>query len=296
MSFTPTPGFPDDEWNPYAQPEVEIGRRAPARLEPLSPIPFTLADVIRYSWETYRTRMGLCIGVVALVFGLNVAFSVFSAAVQNVLDHSGAEPPVVRIVSGVTRLVGVVFQLWLTSGQMLVLLKVARGQFATASEVFHGGRYLLRVILATILAGLVVMGVLVLTGIPLAVGAVIFRGDTTILPFVLVLGAVPPILGFIYALARISQYMYVIIDRDTSALNSLKASAALTNGQVGKLLVLWALASGINMLGLLSCLVGLIVTVPYTALLLAVVYVALAGQSIADQKPAGEFLPEIETG
>ena len=71
------------------------------------------------------------------------------------------------------------------------------------------------------------------------------------------------------------QYMffsYFIIDEDLGPMEALKRSAAITEGAKWDLFLFGLLLAGINLLGALCLLVGLIATIPATMLAFAFAY------------------------
>jgi uncharacterized membrane protein len=186
------------------------------------------------------------------------------------------------------------FQTWINIGQILVLLDIARGREASFGDVFTGGRYLLRAILAMILFGLVMIGTVVLGMVPgVLVWAAVGR-DAPAGPIALVLGCVIAAIVAVILSLRLSQFLYVIIDRDEGALDALRISAQITRGHLGTIFVLYLLMFAINFGGVLACFIGLIFTAPFTVLMLAVTYLALTGQPTADPYAKGEPLADLE--
>lgn len=71
--------------------------------------------------------------------------------------------------------------------------------------------------------------------------------------------------GYILAL-RFGQFQQLIVDRGLGPIQALKASSALTKGYKLQLFQLDVMLLGINILGFLCCVVGLILTAPLTVL------------------------------
>jgi hypothetical protein len=75
-------------------------------------------------------------------------------------------------------------------------------------------------------------------------------------------------------------------------MESLRLSLEVTRGNAGNIFVIGFATGLINLAGLLACGVGLLFTIPFTALLFPITYLALTGQPIADPlapgKPAGD--------
>lgn len=82
-------------------------------------------------------------------------------------------------------------------------------------------------------------------------------------------------------------YNYFIIDKQVGVMDSLKASAAATKGSRWNLFLFFLTLLGINILGLLALVVGLVVTLPLSALATAYVYRQLsAGEAVEAAVPA----------
>ena len=94
---------------------------------------------------------------------------------------------------------------------------------------------------------------------------------------------------------RLSQYYYLIIDRDAGIMESLRLSLEVTRGNAGNLFVIGFVTGLINLAGLLACGVGLIFTIPFTVLVFPVTYLALTGQPIADPRAPGSPRPIRES-
>ena len=85
------------------------------------------------------------------------------------------------------------------------------------------------------------------------------------------------IIAIIYGL-----YGYVIVDEGVnSPIDALKRSAEITQGNRGTLFLLGLALLGINIVGALLCLVGLLFTYGITAIAVAHAYRTLKGQAIA---------------
>jgi hypothetical protein len=76
-------------------------------------------------------------------------------------------------------------------------------------------------------------------------------------------------------------YGWIIIDRGAGVGDSFTRSAEITKGHRGTLFVFFLAVIGINILGALVCLVGLLVSVPVTAVAHGYVYRALSGEPVA---------------
>ncbi len=98
---------------------------------------------------------------------------------------------------------------------------------------------------------------------------------TTILSFLgIVIGLICLIIPGIYLMIRWYFLYQVIVDRDASVLESFKQSADMVTGQFWTILTLVILIAVIQAIGG-TIVVGIIVTIPYTSLLTAHIYLAL---------------------
>jgi hypothetical protein len=141
--------------------------------------------------------------------------------------------------------VGVIMQI----GWTKICLLLSRDQEPAVSELFSNGSLFITYILASICYGLAVMGGFLLLIIP----------------------------GIIFSI-MLGLYVYFIIDKNMGPLESLRASSALTKGVRWQLLLFGLLLTLFNLAGLLCLLVGLIFTIPATAVAMAYVYDQLLKQ------------------
>ncbi len=154
------------------------------------------------------------------------------------------------IVQGVSTLVGLFVGSYIAGGIASFTLKVARGQPVSFGEVFSGGRYFGRMLVATI--GLYVA---VLIG--------------------LVLCVVP---GYIVALG-LSLYSYVVVDQGLSGIDALKKSWEMTKGHKVNIFVFGLLAILVVIAGVLACGIGVLLgSYPVLAVGFAYIYMKIKGE------------------
>ena len=67
-------------------------------------------------------------------------------------------------------------------------------------------------------------------------------------------------------------FVYFIMDRDLGPINALRFSLFKTNGLEGELFIIWALLATINLMGVLLYMLGLLLTLPFTMILLSLIY------------------------
>lgn len=322
-NFDPFPG-PDEPFNPYESPRTSLGRPdwAVEKARGTS-VPFEVGPIFSRSWEIFKSQWGLAIGIVVGCTVLNLIAQNLPGLIAGLVGGvggavaaapgagGGANLPAMNnaaqtqiaitmfAVLGVLGVAAFVFQLWINIGQTLVFLRIAQGREASFGDVFRGGRYIFRYILASIILGLVVTVGTAIGAIPGAIAAVsgAIEDDQTKMLLVL-LGVLVAFAVMLIFLVRWSQYYYLIVDRDAGATESLRMSSEITRGRLWGLGGLWLLAALVNLGGAVACLVGLVVTVPFTLILFAVAYQSLSGGPVADPlgygKPpgAGDLLLE----
>lgn len=211
-------------------------------------------DVLSRAWTIYQREMALCIGAVILAGFLNflsgVPANIFDALGQNKL----IDPVVAGLIQVPLTLASMAFDYFLAIGQAILLLKIARGERAEISDLFSGGRYFWRGLGAGVLFGMMVLVGILLCIIP----------------------------GFIVAL-MFGPFLFVLVDKDVGAVESLSMAKTFTTNNLLALVVLALAGLGLSILGILACLIGLIFVAPYLALTNAVAYLAMSGQ------PTGEI-------
>jgi uncharacterized membrane protein len=291
MATNDPPLFPPDEANPYAPPASDLEPEL-VRLD-LQPVELSIGDVLSRSWEIYRDRMGICI---AVTIGCNAINYAGNLGLQiGVGLASMAKSQLVTILIMVVAFVALfALQLWLSIGQVLVLVDVARGRNTSFNRVFQGGRYILPVLAASMLLCVALGTMLALTAVPGVLAWLILGKDSLAGPIVLGVGLTAGVVVTCILGLRYSQFNYLIIDRRDGIIDSLRDSMKITQGNAAMLFVIYLLTGLINLGGFLACFIGMIFTLPFTALMVAVAYLALTGQAIADPYAKGEPLPDLE--
>jgi hypothetical protein len=297
QGFPPPPPLPDDERNPYAAPKA--GGEIDWFAGELTPGILSLDDVLTRSWNIFRDRMGLCIGIVvgawAMTVGVNIAINIAQAVVQAAASQMQNGPAVVLAVTFVGLLVNMLFQTWVYYvGPVLPLVDIAQGRATAFGEVFNGGRFVLRIILAFIVVSLLCSIPFVIGAIPGAVVLAANRDNPVVGGAVLAVGLIAAMVAAAYVFLRLGQFRYLIIHRDLGAMEALRVSHEITRGNVLMLLVVWLLVMMINFAGVLACCVGVVFTLPYTELLKVVVYLALTGQPTFDPLAQGQPVVDLE--
>ncbi len=98
------------------------------------------------------------------------------------------------------------------------------------------------------------------------------------------IGALALIIPGIFIFCRLLFYEIAIVDKKMGAIESLKDSWRITKGNALKIFILILFLIIINILGALAILIGLLITVPITALSLTYVYRKLS-ESYKEEEP-----------
>jgi len=152
---------------------------------------------------------------------------------------------------------------WLQIGLGLFFLKIARGERAELADLFTGGPYFLRILGASLLFFLMYFVGILLLVIP----------------------------GIIVAL-MFSQFYLLILDRNVGVLESLELSKDVTHGNKLTLFLVFLVAWLLAIVAMIPCGLGLIVAVPFFALLSPVIYLTMTGQPTAADRLAAPPRPK----
>lgn len=227
--------------------------------------PWSIGDAISNGLERFKDNIGLLIGAMVLVgFGsglINAPSSVIQGVGQGLMSEMDSDQQaVVGIVIMLSQvffgLLGFLVQTYLGLGMIRILLNIVRGEEASFGDFKSSGGVFLSALGATILATL---------GASVGVGLCIVPG--------VIVG-----LGLWFN-------QYVVVDQQLGAIDALKESWRLTEGNKVQLF-LFALTSSLLMLaGLLACGVGIFVAAPVIGLATATVYHSLIEQKGTAQQP-----------
>ena len=176
--------FPSDEPNPYAPPRTEREREPePAPLD-LAPGELSIGDVLARTWDIYRDRMGICVGINLAAIAINQVGSLGFQFAMGVAPQA-RNPWLIVAIAWVAALL---FSIWIKIGQTIMLLDVARGRNASWGDVFQGGRVLLPVFVSSFLLCLQFVTVVAVAAVPALLLWSALGGDSVAGPVLLGLG------------------------------------------------------------------------------------------------------------
>lgn len=226
---------------------------ASSRPKPGGPEKIEAGDVISTAWEITKRNLGFLVALILVAGLLNILFSLPATAMNVIAEmqkqQNGQDNVALKLFAGLWQIPSNLFSIFLTCGQTMIMLKLARGEQATLGELFGGGRFFLRMVLCSIIFGIAVVLGIILCIVP----------------------------GIIVALA-LSPFAMVLIGEDLPGIESLSRAWELTKGNRLTLLVLGFAGTGIAILGLLACGVGLLVAIPLIAMMNTVAYLRMSGQ------------------
>jgi len=206
--------------------------------------PVAPAAMIRFGWETFKKRPWFFVFVFLVINILTGRFGYSTGG-----PGPDLRPTIVALlIAGVV--VGVIVQTLAGLGQLNLLLKAHENVEAVSWwDLWHPHPFW-RFFFTNLAYGLIVLAGLVLLIVP----------------------------GIIWGI----KYMfapYIVVDRGAGVGDALKESGRITYGHKWQLLWLGLALLGLNMLGFLALLVGLLVTIPVSALSLAHAYRTLEHQA-----------------
>jgi hypothetical protein len=228
--------------NPYAPPSSTVIRLDKPSLDG-EPVRRWDLSVIGQAWTLMQARLGENIGLALITFGVSLAMTLVSVAVQEVGTRGGMDPQVAAVVGQVVSLSGNLLQGYLGIGALRFYLGQVRGQDVSLLEVFRGWPWLLPIFLGNLLVGLAAVASILLLFIPMVV-----------------LG-----LGWMF-------WQAFVVDEDMGAVDALTASWRLTKGSKVDLFVFGLVVGMLNFAGVLLCGLGLLVTIPLSGLASMMVY------------------------
>lgn len=207
----------------------------------------SIGDCIRFGWETFKTRPGI------LIAGFLIALlvpAIPGALFPGPTVEVGVPPPPPTAPEITASLVGIVLSFILMLGAMTFALRAHDDIASVQLADLWNPQPIWRFAGAEILATLIVIAGFILLIVP---GIIASLG----------LAFVP----------------YTVIDRGTGPISALQESWRITNGHKWRLFLLSLALLGLNLLGALALMVGLLVTIPITWLAVTHAYRTLAAHA-----------------
>ena len=210
--------------------------------------PFPPGEVISDAWRIYTERMGLSILAFVVLFVLSIVSNIIlfiPLGISNEQLERGNTSGAITgfCVSAVLGVLMIAFFSYLQAGYLILQIKIAREEDASLGDLFSGGRFTFRMILNSVLFGLMCT---------LGYCACIIPGLLLALMF------------FFYG--------HVLVDDDLPGIQSLSRAKQLSDGNWGSLILIFIVGMVSIFAGFLACYIGAIFTIPYVNILWAVAY------------------------
>ena len=265
--------FPEEEVSPSHVHRAEEDDADAWEIDSeLPPIDQLLSE----GWEIFKANLGLCVGVAVLAGLLNLVAQSPELAWTYHFKVRVADPAKNALIEfgvNIYSLFQVAFSIWISAGFTHFMLQLVRGNPVGVGDLFRGGKFFWRALLCSLIIFFAVLAAMFLCGVVPAAIMFPMLGPLSIFAGGLI-GVVPcVILILVY-----SQYMYVLVDRDSPGLNALGESVELTRGKKLSLLALFVVCTIINLFGFLAIIVGAFFTSAFTSIVMALAYDRICGR------------------
>lgn len=193
---------------------------------------FSIGDVLKFGWQTFKSRPWFLIGVTLVLFIIPSIPNAFADTTQGI-----------SLLVFLLNLVGWVLSLLMSIGAIKITLAFVDNGTSSFRDLFAHAQYLWRYFLASVLYGLIVIGGLILLIVP----------------------------GIIWAL-KYQFAVYFIVDKDMAITDAFKRSRAITQGHKWNLFGYAIIQGILNAIGVLALGIGVLITAPVTMLAYAKIY------------------------
>jgi uncharacterized membrane protein len=200
---------------------------------------FSKKEAIKFGWEIAKKKIKFFVSLLILVFGVSFLFDYLSDLVKKESF----------LISFLLTIIGVALSIIFSLGLVKISLKICDREEPKISDLFSQYPLFFRYLFASILKNLITLFGFILLIIP----------------------------GIILSI-RLGFFDYLIIDRNSRIIESLKKSWEITRGNVWNLFLLYILLGLINLLGFFALIVGLFWSIPTTMIAEAFVYRKLSSE------------------
>ncbi len=223
---------------------------------------FSIKNAFVFGWNSTRNYFFQVLVVLGILLAINYFLHLlFGILTDNTLSWQTGV--LVLSVILVIVVVEVLIQIKVIK-QALIVVRGSKPHFGIT--LFHT-EYFIKIILGWIVYGLCVLLFAVLAFLPFFV-----LGAVTGFQFLFILGFLSALVACIYAILTFSFARFIVVEQGSKPLHSLRLSEEITRGSRGKLLLFFILTGLLNLVGLLTFFLGLIVTIPVSFFALIWVY------------------------
>lgn len=243
---------------------------------------FSIDKAISYGWNTFK-KHPIVILYLLITFLLPYLLSfVLKFLITTIFQNNSPAGTVLEIIVSVAiGILSLIFSL----GIIRILLNIFENKQLSIENLYQDYRQIVWYFLASLLTGLVMLISFVPAIILVLLGFFVFKDYWMLflIPAVITYGV------SIYVSLRLSQWQYVLVDKQTGSIDAIQKSWDITKGNTRKLLVLWIVEFFIVILGIIALIVGILVAVPVTYLMGIYVYKALMGEINTHSSKAESF-------
>lgn len=245
----------------------------------------SVEEIFGATWAIFKVRWGPLVGAFGIVFVVSIGLMMLSAGIgmvaQQTLDKTTSS-----LVSGLMNVVTTPISVFLYLGLVRNALAVARDDLSPMRQLMPPMLLFFRFLGGGALLTLAIGGVIAVIG---GIGAALAMlggqeavGIGLIGVFVLVL-----LPGMMVLYWMLWSWPMVIADGRTNWLDSFRVAQKITMQNKLTSLLLIILTAMLGIVGLLACYVGQLFTTPLTTLMMAVAYLMITTQRIADPRLGG---------
>ncbi len=194
---------------------------------------FSKPQAFQFGWQLWKKNMGFFAGLLFVAFLIQLAPGFISAYLKD------KAPIVAAIINIFYHVAGIIISM----GFIKIALSFCDGKNPEIADLFKAYPLFFSFLCGSILYGLIILGGVVLLVIP----------------------------AFIWGI-QFQFFSYFIVDQQAGPVEALKRSSQLTRGVKFELFIFNMMVLGINLLGMFTLGVGMLITVPVTMLATAYVY------------------------
>lgn len=197
---------------------------------------FSIKDSFSYGWETFKKRPGFFIVFSLIIIGANIIPGILGSVFSNKQLH-------LETLNFIITILGTILSGIVTLGMINFTLKIYDNKPTFYSSIFEKWKLFLPYFFANFLYSLIIFAGFILLIIP----------------------------GIIWAI-KFQYFPYIMVDRGTGIIESLKLSSKITNGNKWKLFLFNFVQGLVYILGFLLLGIGILAAIPLGTMAEAYVY------------------------
>lgn len=236
-----------------------------------------IGDALGKAWQLFQLRPLVLVGALVVAVGLNLLPNLIMAVVSVVQQQGLLSPALSDAVPFILAIASYAITSLTTLGYLIITLKLCRGQATSLKDLFAGWPQLLSFCAASIVFTLI-------TAFPIIAAFVVFvvaspdqaagEFDVTRLYGLLVILPVAGLLSLYWG-AQFGYFGFGIVEHNLAPLESLRFSHRVTQGLRWPLVGFTIVQGLLLLMGLLLFGLGLLVTLPVSALAYTWIYLEI---------------------